>query len=75
MVAVGEKIRKNGYELEVKKINKISDLITEIRYIVRHGARELTESTIYVVEGENAITRLNETLTSIVNAIKRVTST
>ena len=75
MVAVGEKIRKNGYELEVKKIKKISDLITEIRYIVRHGTRELTESTIYVVEGENAITRLNETLTTIVNAIKRVTST
>jgi len=72
MVAIGEKVKQNGYELEVKRIRKLSDLVTEIGYVIRRGNRELTDGTIYVCEGENPVTKLNETLEAIINAIKRI---
>jgi len=68
----GFKIELEGYSLEVISVEKITDYVSNIRYVVKKGNNELTEGTIFVTKEQDSRKMLKETLQSIIKAIKRI---
>lgn len=72
MVYKGYKIQKEGFTLEITKIEKITDDIESINYVVKKGNDEITDGFIFVTKNDNKDAKLKEVFDSIVRAIKRV---
>jgi len=72
MVYKGYKIQKDGFTLEITKIEKITDDIESINYVVKKGNDEITDGFIFVTKNDNKDAKLKEVFDSIVRAIKRV---
>ena len=72
MAYKGFKIEQEGYVLEVIGVEKITDYVSNIKYVVKKGNNVLTESYIFVTNDQDSRKMLKETLQSIINAIKRI---
>jgi len=68
----GFKIELEGYVLEVIGVEKITDYVSSIKYIVKKGNNELTDGYLFVTKEQDSRKMLKETLQSIINAIKRI---
>jgi len=68
----GYKIETEEFSLEVISVNKITNYVTSIKYVVKKGNNELTEGIIYVTPKQDSRKVLRETLQNIINAVKRV---
>lgn len=75
MVHKGFKIELEGYVLEVIGVEKITDDVSSVKYVVKKGNNELTEGFIFVTKEQDSRKMLKETLQGIINAIKRIQAT
>jgi len=72
MAYKGFKVEQEGFSLEVLEVKKVTDNVSNIRYVVKKGDRELTDGFVFVTKNQDSRSVLKETLNQIVRAVKRV---
>jgi len=71
MAYKGYKVELEGYSLEVINIEKITDDVSNVKYVVKKGDKDLTEGVLFVTKEQDLRKILKENLQSIIRAIKR----
>jgi len=72
MAYKGFKVEQEGFSLEVLEVKKVTDNVSNIRYVVKKGDKELTDGFIFVTKDQDSRAVLKETLNQIVRAVRRV---